>query len=87
MRQPFFALEGECVTEILPRAQEKVDAHFPGGFGFVVESAWRDFEIFEEVLGKGNCGAFADADDADIGAADDLNAKLRELAFESQRGQ
>jgi hypothetical protein len=84
--EPFLELEGEAVEEVRTRAPQELDAQLPGRLRLGVEGLRRELEILEEVPGKDGGGAFADADDADVRAADDADVQMRQLLLERQRG-
>jgi hypothetical protein len=44
------------------------------------------FEVIEEMSGECESGAFADADDSDVGASDDTHIELWEPSLEGEGG-
>ncbi len=64
-----------------------MNAHFPRGVGDFVEMFFADFEVVEEEAWELRGGAFADADDADLRAADDADGEMGNFAFEGDGGE
>src|SRR5207247_1462190 len=76
-------LRAARVIEIGARAPvEEADAELPGRLGLAVELARLDLEPAVQVVGEGERGGLADADDAHVLGADDDDVQLGQLDLE-----
>jgi len=76
----------EAVVVVRARAPKEADAELPGRAGDGIELLAADAEVVEQVLGQAGRRSLAEADHTDIGAADDADCELRELALHGEGG-